>query len=248
MSAFFYISNNTLASCPLAPANAESVIARVVDGDTLALDDGRRVRFSAINTPEVAYKKKPGQALGNEAKSAVTNMLNEGHVQLLHGKSQKDKYGRGLYHVFDKQGRSIEEQLLLEGLAFHVAIPPNLFMVDCLADAEQNARVAKRGVWASPFWQPVEATGDLRGGFSLVVGRVEKITKSRSATYVDFVGNLTLRIDDADYDYFSKLWWQSLTEHQWIAKGWVIDRKNIKPPYKRWMIRLGHPSMLINAD
>lgn len=248
LSAFFYASNAVLAACPLAPVAAEVVQARVIDGDTLALEDGRRVRFSAINTPEVAYKNKPGQAFGNEAKNALQDMLAEGGAKILPGANQQDKYGRGLFHVFDEQGKSIEERLILQGLAFHVAIPPNITMVECLAAAEQVARAAKQGVWASPYWQPLQATADLRGGFALVEGRIEKVTKSRRATYIDFEGNLTLRVDDAEQQYFAASWWQMLPKHRWIAKGWIIDRKNIKPPFKRWMIRLGHPSMLIKVD
>lgn len=248
MSAFFYASLSAAVECPLAPALANSALVKVVDGDTVIVDDGQRVRFSAINTPEIAFKNKPGQALGQEAKRLLSSLLSEGTVKLSQGTSKKDKYGRGLFHVFDHQGRSVEEQLIIKGLAFHVAIPPNLTMAECLADAEDQARRQKLGVWSDPFWRPLSADKPLRGGFGLVVGQVEKISKARTATYIDFDGQLTLRIDKADLQYFSKRWWQELPKYRWIAKGWIIDRKNIKPPYKRWMIKLGHPAMLLRSD
>ena len=42
-------------------------VQRVIDGDTIVLSDGRRVRYIGMNTPELHHPTKPVQCFGEEA-------------------------------------------------------------------------------------------------------------------------------------------------------------------------------------
>ena len=54
-------------------------VQRVVDGDTLMLGTGERVRLIGVNTPETVHPKKAVEAFGKEA-SAFTKRMVEGKL------------------------------------------------------------------------------------------------------------------------------------------------------------------------
>jgi endonuclease YncB( thermonuclease family) len=54
-----------------------SYCRRVIDGDTLALDNGERIRLIGVNTPETKHPKKPVEHFGQEA-AAYTKRIVEG--------------------------------------------------------------------------------------------------------------------------------------------------------------------------
>lgn len=52
---------------PSDSASEFRIVERVVDGDTLAMDNGERVRLIGVNTPETKHPKKPVEHFGQEA-------------------------------------------------------------------------------------------------------------------------------------------------------------------------------------
>ena len=89
----------------------------VVDGDTFWLE-GRKVRIADIDTPEVNEPKCDSEyALGMKATHRLRDLLNAGAFELkpIPGRDQ-DRYGRDL-RVVVRNGRSIGDQLVSEGLA-----------------------------------------------------------------------------------------------------------------------------------
>jgi endonuclease YncB( thermonuclease family) len=59
------------------PAGAREAVkvVRVVDGDTVLLEHGVRVRFLGVNTPEIAHDDQPEEPLGQEAKEFTRRFL-----------------------------------------------------------------------------------------------------------------------------------------------------------------------------
>src|SRR4051812_19284592 len=57
-------------------------VARVIDGDTIQLDGGDRVRLVGVDTPETVHPRKPIERFGKEA-SAFTKKQLEGEKVLL---------------------------------------------------------------------------------------------------------------------------------------------------------------------
>jgi len=88
-------------------------VTHIVDGDTIDVEiDGHkeRIRYYGIDTPE------RGDPCFSEA-TARNDALVDDNVLLLPDARDRDRYGRLLRYVFDKQGRSVDSRLIAEGYA-----------------------------------------------------------------------------------------------------------------------------------
>lgn len=72
-------------------------VAKVIDGDTIQLTDGRKVRLIGVNSPESTTKK---EYFGVEASNYTKSKLANKTVYLEKDKSDKDIYGRLLRYVW----------------------------------------------------------------------------------------------------------------------------------------------------
>lgn len=78
----------------LSSCMTQSLVTRVVDGDTLEIETGEKVRLICVNTPEkdeLGYK---------DAKSFLENLVLNKQVTLEKDITNKDKYGRLLRYVY----------------------------------------------------------------------------------------------------------------------------------------------------
>jgi micrococcal nuclease len=146
-------------SGPAQPDNLETVtVASVVDGDTIELTNGRRVRYIGINTPERDQPYYP------EA-TALNRQLVEGkNVQLEFDLETFDQYGRSLAYVWS-EGRLVNLTIVQEGYANAFTVPPNVRYEELFRQAEREAREAERGLWAgsSVTLQIVQIQADAPG-------------------------------------------------------------------------------------
>lgn len=131
------------SSGPVQPDGLETVsVTKVVDGDTVELSNGRRLRYIGINTPE------RDQPYYNEA-TALNRQLVEGkNVQLEFDLETFDQYGRSLAYVW-ANGVLINLEIVRQGFANGYTVPPNIRYEAEFRRAEQEAREAGRGLWAS---------------------------------------------------------------------------------------------------
>ena len=91
-------------------------ITCVVDGDTFWLR-GEKVRIADINAPETSHPACGDEAArGAAATRRLIALLNQGPVALQTGSRDRDRYGR-LLRIVTRDGRSLGEQLVSEGLA-----------------------------------------------------------------------------------------------------------------------------------
>nr|BFE92109.1 hypothetical protein GCM10020185_26450 [Pseudomonas brassicacearum subsp. brassicacearum] len=122
---------------------------RVVDGDTLYLEDGRRIRMIGLNSPELGKRGRADEPFAVAARQRLEALVaaSDGRVGVLPGKDDRDDYGRTLAHVYNAQGENLEERLIAEGLGFLVAVAPNVDLVSCQQVAERHARQAGSGLW-----------------------------------------------------------------------------------------------------
>jgi len=142
-----------LAASTLAEESPDSsrsaVVERVVDGDTLVLEGGERVRLIGVDTPESVHPRKPVEYFGKEA-SAFTKKLAEGkRVRLERDPTgdTRDRYGRALAHVYLPDGRHLNLELIRQGYGFAYTRFP-FSMMDAFRAAEREAREQGRGLWA----------------------------------------------------------------------------------------------------
>lgn len=123
-------------------------VARVIDGDTIVLEDGRHVRYVGINAPEIAHEGKAGQCYGEEAKTRNGDLVEKKEVRLVRDVSEKDKYGRFLYFVFVGDV-FVEEVLVREGYARKMSIEPDKMRAKDIAEWEKEARSRRTGLWGA---------------------------------------------------------------------------------------------------
>ena len=130
--------------CACNPSPDTVTVTRVIDGDTVDVGTGQRVRYIGIDAPEVHPVM---EACGIEARE-TNRMLVEGKkVRLERDVSDKDKYGRLLRYVY-VDDVLINAELVRLGLAEARAYPPDTRYQDLLEQLEKEAREAGRGMWA----------------------------------------------------------------------------------------------------
>ena len=157
----------SLLPSPTPPLVFESFkVTRVIDGDTVEIESGEKVRYIGIDTPETVDPRKPVQCFGLEA-SKKNKELVEGKTVLLEKDiTDKDKYSRLLRYVWvgdpsppvggSGRGLFINLELVKQGFAFSYTYPPDIKYQKEFLAAEKEAREAKRGLWgACPAISPI---------------------------------------------------------------------------------------------
>ncbi|MBI4341771.1 MAG: thermonuclease family protein [Candidatus Omnitrophica bacterium] len=134
-----------------------ATVARVIDGDTIELTDGRMVRYIGIDTPEVRRRAdgrwvEDPEPFGKEATQANAALVRGRVVRLEYDVQRRDRYGRLLAYVYisgpDQREVMVNEELLRVGAAQLLTIPPNVRHVERFRRAVRDARRVGRGVWA----------------------------------------------------------------------------------------------------
>lgn len=226
--------------CGNLPDVGEPVVSRyVIDGDTLELVDGRRVRLVGINAPEIGRRGKPSESYAQKARVELERLVEKAGLRLLVGEDARDDYGRTLGHLFDSQNANIEAQLLRSGMGFAIGVPPNLTLLDCHLRQESLAREAGLGVWRqTPMIQAAQVR---QGGFQLVRGRVLSIERAGRYVWLELDGSLVLRIHSADQQRFGPL--DSWRGRSLEVRGWVVDRGAQRRGRQRFILPLREPRM-----
>ena len=235
------------ASCPLPGKLPEVAVQRVVDGDTLYLQDGRRIRMIGLNSPELGKRGRADEPFAVAARQRLEALVaaSAGRVKVSPGEDDQDNYGRTLAHVYDRQGRNLEEQLIAEGLGFLVAVAPNVDLVQCQQAAERQARQAGLGIWKK---SPVTRAEQIdAAGFALVRGRVDSVQRNRGGIWIEMQGAVVLHIAPDLQRNFDASMLKRLEGRTIEARGWVVDRSRRgapKPGQARWMLPVTDPAML----
>lgn len=125
---------------------AEVLVTRVIDGDTIEIEGGGRVRYLGIDTPETVDPHRPVGCFGKEASKKNKELVERKYVRLEKDITDKDKYGRLLRYVF-VDDKFVNLELVQGGYALLLTIPPDVKYTDQLLTAQQEAREAKRGLW-----------------------------------------------------------------------------------------------------
>ncbi|MFA5352864.1 MAG: thermonuclease family protein [Thermodesulfovibrionales bacterium] len=128
-------------------------VIRVYDGDTIAVQTGgfagfftkeEKVRLIGIDAPEM--RQEPW---GRRSKRRLKELISrtDSTVALQSDVEPRDKYGRLLAYVWDKKGQLLNEKMIEDGYALLYTFPPNVRYVERLRQAEERARIARKGIW-----------------------------------------------------------------------------------------------------
>jgi endonuclease YncB( thermonuclease family) len=165
-------------SCKLTDLGTVTV-ARVRDGRTLLLTDGRELRLAAIEA--------------DDASRATLNALAAGKTLRLEALGRElDRYGRVVAFAYaDGAGESLQQVMLTQGQARVAARVGNRPCAELLLRAERAARATVRGLWADPNFAPLPSHDTIgitavRGQFALVEGKVLSVRESGATIYVNF--------------------------------------------------------------
>jgi micrococcal nuclease len=135
-------------------------VIRVIDGDTIKLSNGERVRLIGIDTPESRYNNKLERdaarsrkdintilKLGKEASGFTRNLVEGKRIRLEFDIEKRDKYGRLLAYVYLEDGTFVNAKVLEEGYAQIMTIPPNVKYADYFSKLQREARQNHKGLW-----------------------------------------------------------------------------------------------------
>jgi micrococcal nuclease len=132
-----------------------SKVLRVVDGDTLELEDGTKVRFLNVDTPETVKKNTAVMCYGKEASNYTKARLTDKTIQLTTDKSPRDQYGRELRFVFldgvdtSKVENSFNAEMIKKGFARARFYSPNTTYKKNFEAIQKEAQDTKAGIWSA---------------------------------------------------------------------------------------------------
>ncbi|GIU87688.1 MAG: hypothetical protein KatS3mg009_2203 [Acidimicrobiia bacterium] len=132
-----------------APVTGEATtVTRVVDGDTLVTAAGR-VRLIGVDTPETVHPDRGVECFGREASAYLTRLVPPGtRVRLVFDAERRDRYDRLLAYVYRQDdGLFVNAELVAQGYAQVMTVPPNVAHADELVALAREAREAGRGLW-----------------------------------------------------------------------------------------------------
>jgi len=222
-------------------------VIRIIDGDTVILDNHASVRLVGIQAPKIALGR-PGfkdWPLGKEAKAALSRMVLGQHVTLYYGGARQDRYERILAHLFLDDDRWVQGMLLKAGFARVYSFPDNRSIITDMLQREKQAEKDRRGIWGHAFFQsrPQENTLEYLDSFQLVHGKILNIASVRGTIFLNFGHNwkkdFTIVIKPAQYRKFEKagIHLLSLEDTTVRVRGWLRY-------YNGPMIEITHPEQL----
>jgi micrococcal nuclease len=111
-------------------------------------EKGLKIRFIGIDAPESRrmFKREVGY-YGKEAKLYLTELLTNKKVRLVSDVDSLDQYGRTLSYVYLEDGTFINAELIKNGFAVLMTVPPNVKFSDYFAKLQSQARDNNKGLW-----------------------------------------------------------------------------------------------------
>jgi len=122
------------------------LVTRVIDGDTIEIEGGKKVRYIGIDTPETVDPRKPIQCFGVEASNKNKELVEGKRVRLEKDVSETDKYERLLRYVYVGE-LFVNDYLARQGYAYAYTYPPDVKYSEQFVQAQKEARENNRGLW-----------------------------------------------------------------------------------------------------
>ncbi len=241
---------------------ARGTAARILDGRTFVLGDGREVRLAGIEVPAPPPppSQNPGTVPGGAAAMATLDALVGGDdVVLRRAEVPADRYDRIVayaYAVRDGEEIFAQGELIASGFA---RVGDRVGGRACameLLRREAAARAAKLGLWGDPYYEVLNAETPAvvlarRGRFALVEGKVVSVRESGATVYVNFgrrwSEDFTVTIPKRNERNFSAAGvdLQKLAGRRVRVRGWIEARGGTAgSPY----IEAAHPEQIEAAN
>lgn len=131
---------------PLPSPGTRVRVERVVDGDTIVITGGWKVRYIGMDTPELHLPGGHPEPFAREATQANETLVGGQVVTLRKDKSETDRYGRLLRFVY-VNGMHVNAELVKMGLAYALSVPPDTSQATEFEGLEAEARKKRKGMW-----------------------------------------------------------------------------------------------------
>jgi len=166
------------AAAPDFPPLGDAKIAKIIDGTTARLDDGRVLRLAGIDTPSRG-------ALAARAKAALEELVAAPVVTLRSAGNPTDRQGRIVAQLFVGT-LWVQGELLRRGFARVHSSADNRLGVAPMLALERQARRYHRGLWADRGFaiRSAEEAADAAGSFQLVSFTIEGVANSSGTIYL----------------------------------------------------------------
>jgi endonuclease YncB( thermonuclease family) len=185
---------------------AHATVARIIDGRTFVLRDGREVGLAAIEVPPLPLPGRSAQDASGHApghggaasKDALVTLIGGDEVVLRQAEAgldhNLDRYVRVVAYAYAlRDGAELfaQGELVASGFA---RVADRIGGKACAAEPledENAARTAKLGLWSDPYYEVLNADTPVdvlarRGHFALVEGQVVSVRDSGATIYVNF--------------------------------------------------------------
>lgn len=182
--------------CPHLERAASRTVTRVIDGETVALDDGAELRLAGALAPRALDAvAEPGQwPMEMAAIEELRALLVGRSIEIAFGGERTDRYGRLQAQAFwHEAGRRYWAQghMLQQGLARAYVLAGSRACAAELLAAEHTAREAGRGLWREAAYQvrpanDASALARYRATFQVVEGVVVRVAEVRDVIYLNF--------------------------------------------------------------
>jgi len=144
--AFGFIAGRVTRACPSEPSATASCpmvkakVVVVIDGDTIEIEGGERVRYIGIDAPET------NECYGPEATQANRELVEGKEVILIRDVENRGKYGRLLRYVI-ADGRFVNAELVRLGYAEPRSYGESVMFQQVLTLFGRYAMEQKIGLW-----------------------------------------------------------------------------------------------------
>ncbi|RCW48630.1 thermonuclease family protein [Halanaerobium sp. MA284_MarDTE_T2] len=188
LGSYFFISQkNSLA---------EVHINKIIDGDTYKTSSGKTIRVLGVDCPEIDWEKGKGEYFAFKAKEFAEDKILDKKVELEFDTEKEDKYGRLLAYIYLNDSEMFNLQLLQEGYANLMIIPPNKRYEAEFKETAKRARREKTGIWSKiEYYQDQVEVISWQNADSyvneivIVKGKIESTYSSDKVTYLNFSEN-----------------------------------------------------------
>lgn len=142
------ISSNPKPTMTPTIIQNEYKVVRVIDGDTIEIEGGKKVRYIGIDTPETVNPNTIIECFGKESSIKNTELVEGKVVRLEKDVSETDKYGRLLRYVYVGDV-FVNDYLVRQGYANSYTYPPDVKYQSQFKEAETEAKNSNLGLWKS---------------------------------------------------------------------------------------------------
>jgi len=149
-----FLSLHTSSVYPLGERQPQfRTVRRVVDGDTLVLENKERVRLIGVDTPETKHPRRPVEYFGKEASAFTKRMVQGKRVRLEFDQANahlghKDRYRRTLAYVFLEDGTFLNAEIIKQGYGFAYTRFPFKYSEE-FTRYQREAREQRKGLWGN---------------------------------------------------------------------------------------------------